>query len=130
MTRTATVRIAALAGLALLAACADVDGYGDYGPSYGSGYGYGGYGYRPAPQPYFGPSYAPAPYWGGGPGWRGRDYGHRGGPPPFTQGNTSRAPSTGGGFFRQPAAAAPMPRGPLMPGTGGGAGPRVEQGAD
>ena len=55
------IRIAALAGLAVLAACADLEGYGEYGPSYG---------YQ-APPPYWGPTYvpAPAPYWR--PAWRG-----------------------------------------------------------
>lgn len=91
-------RIAALASLALLAACADIDGY--------AGHGYGSHAYRSAPPPYWGPSYAPAPapYWGR-PAWR-----HHGGWPGSHVGR---------------AAPSPMPRmapppTPIAPPRGGG----------
>lgn len=116
MRRIATIAALTLA-LGALSACADLDGYSDYG---------GGYGYRPAPQPYWGGGYAPQRNYGyrGGDGGRSRggDHGRGAGP--------SRDPRPA---FLAPPVARPAP-GPGPIGRGGPrsyqSGPRVEQGAD
>lgn len=136
--------IFAIAGLSLalaaLSACGELDGFSDYGG------GRGNYGYRSGPPAFWGQGYAPQPQYGyrgggdhgrGGPGWGGPGWGGGqgwGGP-----GRDGPGRDGGSAFRAAPpvarAAPAQVPRGVPMSGsggrgTGGGAGPRVEQGAD